>query len=621
MNGEFVVTWLDVPRYADPGSTQTFQAILSPRARSVPVRRFGRGRRNNCTVGIQTRRARSGSYGELQPGVRARQFAVRIVPLRQWLTVTPAAGFLDPGAEVKLRARMTRRRSRPARTRAPSTCAERSRHAGRGRRRDAADTGRARRALRSGHRSTSATYRARRTRCRSTSPTTAWTRCTCCGSASKRRSARVRAAHAARARRSCSRSCAARARAARMSSGSRSRDDPDMGLVRVVLRAKAPLPVARFSADLGAARHGQRSRRRGARPHAAAAPAQRRWLAAALARGTRNVGTGGDRRPVPMLEPGASGPVGRTRAAIAGSTATRRAGRCSRAGDRGRGHAALRQRRRLDAHGHPQLPFDFPFYGGVYRSVNVHERLAVVHEPHEYVPRRRAARHGGRHAARDDRRGGTTSTCARRRAWVARTPTTTARASSSSARRRGALRGRRTVHVPGDPLAERGDRLQYLALASPANRATVGTRTGGTRGVTLAHDAAWARGTAREVPAAARVALGRARQRRQIEPGGEDTLRVGMSARGYADGEYANLLQLLQRRRRPPRVVVPARMRVSRTPVGRAVCRPPPLPARFAHTSRCASPARPEWGSRNLAPAATLGGFRPRTPVVDAPGA
>ncbi|MBK7368954.1 MAG: hypothetical protein IPJ04_13920 [Candidatus Eisenbacteria bacterium] len=62
VDGRFVVTWLDVPRYADPGSVQTFQAIFSPSGEICfqyrsPAPACGTTARSVS----RTRRARSGS--------------------------------------------------------------------------------------------------------------------------------------------------------------------------------------------------------------------------------------------------------------------------------------------------------------------------------------------------------------------------------------------------------------------------------------------------------------------------------------------------------------------------------------------------------------------------------
>src|SRR6185369_5613875 len=88
-----VITWNAVPRYNDLASVMTFQCILYPSGEIRFQYREMTGTASNATLGIQ-------DY------VRD-SLAVRIVPLRQWLTVEPASGFLLPGERQVVRLNMS----------------------------------------------------------------------------------------------------------------------------------------------------------------------------------------------------------------------------------------------------------------------------------------------------------------------------------------------------------------------------------------------------------------------------------------------------------------------------------------------------------------------------------
>src|SRR5262245_30849183 len=92
-----IVTWQAVPRFNDPQSVMTFQCILYPSGEIRFQYRSMTGNTSNATAGIQDSSRSVGlTVAFNQPYVRD-SLAVRLAPLRQWLTVLPAEGFLRPG--------------------------------------------------------------------------------------------------------------------------------------------------------------------------------------------------------------------------------------------------------------------------------------------------------------------------------------------------------------------------------------------------------------------------------------------------------------------------------------------------------------------------------------------
>lgn len=101
----FVVTWADVPRFNDPGSRLTFQAILYP---SGEIRfQYLRldGQLESATVGIQDSTRTIGLTVAYEQPYLADSLAVRIAPERQWLAMIPTRGELGPGERATLRLR------------------------------------------------------------------------------------------------------------------------------------------------------------------------------------------------------------------------------------------------------------------------------------------------------------------------------------------------------------------------------------------------------------------------------------------------------------------------------------------------------------------------------------
>ncbi len=92
-----IVSWESVPRFNDPTSVMTFQAILYPSGEVRFQYRTMIGNTTNATAGIQDSTRGVGlTVAFNQPYVKD-GLAVRIVPLRQWLAVSPAQGFVPPG--------------------------------------------------------------------------------------------------------------------------------------------------------------------------------------------------------------------------------------------------------------------------------------------------------------------------------------------------------------------------------------------------------------------------------------------------------------------------------------------------------------------------------------------
>lgn len=101
----FVVTWVDVARFNDPGSRLTFQAILYP---SGEIRfQYLRlaGQLESATVGIQDSSRTTGLTVAYDQPFLGDSLAVRIAPERQWLSMAPTRGELGPGERATVRLR------------------------------------------------------------------------------------------------------------------------------------------------------------------------------------------------------------------------------------------------------------------------------------------------------------------------------------------------------------------------------------------------------------------------------------------------------------------------------------------------------------------------------------
>ena len=98
-----IITFDAVPRYNDVTSIMTFQCILYPSGEIRFQYRSMTGTTNNATVGVQDSSRTIGLTVAFNQDYVRDSLAVRIVPLRQWLTVVPSAGFLQPGEHQTLR--------------------------------------------------------------------------------------------------------------------------------------------------------------------------------------------------------------------------------------------------------------------------------------------------------------------------------------------------------------------------------------------------------------------------------------------------------------------------------------------------------------------------------------
>jgi subtilisin family serine protease len=101
-----VLTWQGVPRYNDGGSLMTFQCILYPSGeiRFQYLRMVGNT--VNATLGIQDSTRAVGLLVAFNQAYVRDSLVVRIVPLRQWLGVQPAAGYLAPGGRQTVQVEM-----------------------------------------------------------------------------------------------------------------------------------------------------------------------------------------------------------------------------------------------------------------------------------------------------------------------------------------------------------------------------------------------------------------------------------------------------------------------------------------------------------------------------------
>jgi len=97
----FVVSWVGVPHY-QTGGPYTFQAILYPTG-EIRFQYLSIGSvANSATVGIQNATRNIGLTTAFNTTYIADNLAVRILPLRQWLTVTPTAGRIPAGQSQNL---------------------------------------------------------------------------------------------------------------------------------------------------------------------------------------------------------------------------------------------------------------------------------------------------------------------------------------------------------------------------------------------------------------------------------------------------------------------------------------------------------------------------------------
>jgi hypothetical protein len=101
-----VITWDAVPRYNDITSVMTFQCILYPSGEIRYQYRHMIGNVGNATLGIQDSSRTVGLLVAFNQDYVRDSLAVRIVPVRQWLAVDPASGFLLPGQHQVVRLNM-----------------------------------------------------------------------------------------------------------------------------------------------------------------------------------------------------------------------------------------------------------------------------------------------------------------------------------------------------------------------------------------------------------------------------------------------------------------------------------------------------------------------------------
>ena len=92
-----IVTWDAVPRYNDAGSVFTFQAILYPSGEVRFQYRRMIGTTASGTIGLQDSTRSAGTQIAFNQAYVHDSLAVRIVPLPQWLDVSPRAGLVAPG--------------------------------------------------------------------------------------------------------------------------------------------------------------------------------------------------------------------------------------------------------------------------------------------------------------------------------------------------------------------------------------------------------------------------------------------------------------------------------------------------------------------------------------------
>ena len=101
----FIVSWIGVPHY-QTGGPYSFQAILYPTGEIVYQYLSLGAITNSATVGIQNGAQNVGLTVAFNTNYLQNNLAVRIVPLRQWLSVTPTSGRILAGQSQDVQVRM-----------------------------------------------------------------------------------------------------------------------------------------------------------------------------------------------------------------------------------------------------------------------------------------------------------------------------------------------------------------------------------------------------------------------------------------------------------------------------------------------------------------------------------
>jgi len=104
----YIVSWVNVPHYVDSGpptGPYTFQAILYPTG-EIRYQYLNLGPpTNSATVGIQNGTKSIGLTVAFNTSYLKNNLAIRIVPLQQWLTVSPTSGRILAGQSLPLQVR------------------------------------------------------------------------------------------------------------------------------------------------------------------------------------------------------------------------------------------------------------------------------------------------------------------------------------------------------------------------------------------------------------------------------------------------------------------------------------------------------------------------------------
>ena len=98
----FVVSWVGVPHFDAPNGPYTFQVILYPSGEIRYQYQSVAPPTNSATIGIQNAARTIGLTTAFNTNYLANSLAVRIVPLTQWLTVTPTSGRILAGQSLPL---------------------------------------------------------------------------------------------------------------------------------------------------------------------------------------------------------------------------------------------------------------------------------------------------------------------------------------------------------------------------------------------------------------------------------------------------------------------------------------------------------------------------------------